>query len=115
MTEYSSGNIWDISTLPHPMDKEDFQDIFKSNTVRIERIVSTGQISPPNFWYNQEENEWVIVLKGKAILNMQDNHGAITKHILNAGDYINIPPHTKHRVDYTDTHAPTIWLAVFNK
>jgi cupin 2 domain-containing protein len=78
--------------------------------VRIERIISKGHTSQENFWYDQDENEWVIVLKGAAKIVFNDDQEAV---VLNSGDYINIPKHTQHRVDWTEPDVDTIWLAVF--
>lgn len=98
-----------FQSLPIDTDNEVFEDIVSSSTTRIERIISTGQTSPETGWYDQHENEWVIVLKGSAILEFPD--GATTQ--LYPGDYINIPAHTRHRVSWTDPSTETIWLAVF--
>lgn len=87
---------------------EQFFDLIKDENVRIEKIVSNGQSSPKEFWYNQDENEFVIVLKGSAILEFEDK-----KVTLNEGDFINISKHTKHRVEYTSKDEETVWLAVF--
>jgi len=75
--------------------------------IRIERIVSHGQASPPGFWYDQDQHEWVIVVKGAARLRFEDQ--AIE---MKPGDFVNIPAHKKHRVDWTTPDEPTIWLAV---
>jgi cupin 2 domain-containing protein len=101
-----SQNIF--SNIPHTPEKELFEFLIKNNTVTIERIVSNGQKSPESGWYDQEKNEWVIVLKGKAILSFEDK----TSVHLNEGDFINIPAHKKHRVAWTDPDNETIWLAV---
>ncbi len=77
--------------------------------VRIERIVSEGHVSPENFWYDQSEAEWVIVLQGNAELEFM-NHVRIE---LSPGDWIFIPAHEKHRVTYTSGNPKCIWLAVF--
>lgn len=92
--------------------KEEFTDLLKNKNVRIERIVSNGQTSPKEFWYDQEESEFVLVLEGFAILELQID-GEIKEVELNKNDYIDIKAHTKHRVKYTDTSKPTVWLAVF--
>jgi len=89
--------------------QELFDTIHEGGNIRIERIVSMGQASPEGFWYDQEENEWVCLLDGSAVLEYEDGK----KEILNKGDYLFIPAHKKHRVKSTDTHMPTIWLAVF--
>jgi cupin 2 domain-containing protein len=88
---------------------EVFQTIKETNNVRIERIISKGQVSPKDFWYDQEENEWVILLKGSARLLFED--GELVE--LNSGDYLNIPANKKHRVEWTSKDSETIWVAVF--
>lgn len=77
--------------------------------VRIERIVSRGQASPPGFWYDQDAAEWVIVLAGSAALLFE---GETDPHRLAPGDYLHIPAHRRHRVEWTDPDQATIWLAV---
>lgn len=77
---------------------------------RIERIVSTGQASPPGFWYDQEEGEWVVVLTGAARLLIE---GEPKPRCLGPGDFVDLPAHTRHRVEWTDPDVPTVWLAVF--
>lgn len=80
-----------------------------SKTVRIERILSRGHRSPEGFWYNQEQNEWVLLLKGRAGLSFEGQSGAVE---LAPGDYLNIPAHVRHRVAWTAEDEETIWLAV---
>ena len=106
-------NLFDLSYLDLSSKDEHFEGILKSDSIRIERIVSTGQVSPKDFWYDQSENEWVCILQGSAILSIKDSTGKIKKQPLSKGQNINLPAHTLHRVDYTDTKEPTIWLAVF--
>ena len=91
---------------------EEFMDLISTENVRIERIVSNGQTSAEDFWYDQDENEFVIVLDGSAVLEIEEENEIKTIE-LNKNDYINIKAHTKHRVSYTDTSKPTVWLAVF--
>ncbi len=93
-------------------NNEQFFDLLKTENIRIEKIVSNGQISPKDFWYDQDENEFIIVLKGEAILEIQKNN-EIVELKLNNGDFINIKAHEKHRVKYTSLEEPTVWLAVF--
>jgi cupin 2 domain-containing protein len=76
--------------------------------IRIERIVSTGHASPPGFWYDQVESEWVVVLRGEATLEFEDE-----TQMLKPGDYVLIPPHRRHRINSTSLTEPTVWLAVF--
>jgi len=80
------------------------------NALRIERIVSRGHSSPPGFWYDQEDNEWVLVLTGRARLRFAADEGLIE---LGVGDCYEIAAHRKHRVEWTDPDQDTIWLAVF--
>jgi len=78
--------------------------------VRIERIVSLGQASPPGFWYDQAEAEWVLLLAGAARMRFADEPDA---RLIGPGDWVEIAPHRRHRVDWTDPAQPTVWLAVF--
>ena len=93
-------------------NNEQFFDLLKTKNIRIEKIVSNGQTSPKDFWYDQDENEFVIVLKGEAVLEIQKNN-EIVELKLNNGDFINIKAHEKHRVKYSSLEEPTVWLAVF--
>jgi len=93
-----------------PAAAEQFAELLALPDLRIERIVSTGQSSPPDFWYDQAEGEWVVVLAGEARLRFADE--AEARH-LQAGDYVNIAPHRRHRVDWTPAERTTVWLAVF--
>lgn len=85
--------------------------LLEHSCLRIERIVSLGQSSPEDFWYDQEDHEWVIVLKGKGVIEYAD--GRIVE--LSEGDYVNISAHQKHRVVYTDPDSETLWLAIHYK
>ena len=71
--------------------------------------MSTGQASPPGFWYDQDLDEWVVVLKGRARLEFESQEGLIE---MSAGDWISIPAHERHRVAWTSSDEPTVWLAV---
>lgn len=93
-------------------ENEEFRDILKSENLRIERIVSNGQNSPNDFWYDQDENEFVLLLQGHAILEIEEKNN-ILEIELKEGDYINIEANVKHRVKYTSLNETTIWLAVF--
>ena len=84
----------------------------ESNFVRIEKIVSHGHASPAGFWYDQEENEWVVVLQGRAKLRMEGEQESLE---MGPGDCINIPAHRRHRVESTSERESTVWLAVFYK
>ena len=89
-------------------NKEQFFDLLTNDKIRIEKIVSNGQSSPINFWYEQKENEFVLLLKGSAIIEFEDKDISIGEC-----DYLNIKAFTKHRVKYTNKNEPSIWLAVF--
>ena len=99
------------SPLPGPEDDESVDILSRANDVRVERIVSTGQASPPGFWYDQDEEEWVALLSGEARLRYED--GSVLS--LNAGDFLFIPAHVRHRIDSTSSESPCIWLAFFWK
>lgn len=103
-------NIFD--NVPVNIKDEQIQALTNSDKVRIERIVSNGQTSPKNFWYDQDENEFVMLLEGSAILEVKT--GEYVEEVkLGIGDYLLISANQKHRVTYTDTESPTVWLAVF--
>jgi cupin 2 domain-containing protein len=95
--------------LPPSVAAERFDDLVRSPSVRIERIVSQGQCSPLTGWYDQDEHEWVMVVQGSATLVFEDG----TSLALSAGSHVNIPAHIKHRVAWTDPDQLTVWLAVF--
>jgi cupin 2 domain-containing protein len=99
-------NIYELSQEVSQLEK--FEQIAAGENIQIERIVSTGQTTPSGQWYDQELDEWVILLQGEAELAYADD----TRIKLNAGDYLLIPAHTKHRVEYTSVEPPCIWLAV---
>ncbi|RJX70951.1 cupin domain-containing protein [Vibrio sinensis] len=98
-----------FNDLPANFNEEQFDDLLVHKNLRIERIVSHGQSSPDGFWYDQQEHEWVTVLKGFAQIEFDD--GKIVD--LNVGDHLNIAAHQKHRVRSTQAETETIWLAVF--
>jgi len=98
-----------FSPVP-PSADEVYTELLARPGVRIERIVSTGQASPPGFWYDQPEAEWVLLLAGEALLRFEDEP---QPRRLRAGDFVDIASHRRHRVEWTDPLQPTIWLAVF--
>ena len=95
-----------FADLPTGVDGEAFATLFESSAAKIERIISHSHQSPPGFWYDQAEDEWVIVLRGSATLEFTG--GELVE--LNPGDYLTIPRHVKHRV--ARTSEETIWLVV---
>ncbi|MBO0739076.1 MAG: cupin [Alphaproteobacteria bacterium] len=80
--------------------------------LRVERIVSLGQASPAGFWYDQEENECVLLLAGAARVRFADEDAA---RLLGPGEWLDIAAHRRHRVDWTDPTTPTVWLAIFSE
>ena len=101
-----SGNVY--AAIPEKLPEEIFETIVASKNVKIERIVSKGHTSPASGWYDQDSNEWVMVLQGSALLAFEDEPYVT----LNSGDYLNIPAHKKHKVQWTDSDTQTVWLAV---
>src|SRR5271156_6752027 len=102
-----NGNMF--ADLPAPALDEAIIVLAEWPGARIERIVSTGQASPPGFWYDQDWTEWVVVLSGSAGVKIE---GEDKPRILAPGGYLEIPPHVRHRVEWTDADEPTVWLAV---
>lgn len=96
--------------IPEQLPEELIETICSHEHVRIERIVSRGHSSPDDFWYDQAEHEWVIVLQGAGILEFAEPAEEIT---LSVGDYTFIPAHRRHRVKRTSSEEETIWLAIF--
>jgi cupin 2 domain-containing protein len=99
-----------IADVPRHALDEQLTSMLQANNLRIERIVSHGHASPPGFWYDQDQHEWVIVLQGAARLLFEGDAKSIE---LGAGDYVDIPAHKKHRVEWTTPEEPTVWLAVY--
>ena len=97
-----------LQPLPTRLDAEIFETVMAAPGLRVERILSQGQSSPPDVWYDQDEAEWVVVLQGRARLQFESGMVALA-----AGDALNIPAHVRHRVDWTDPDQVTVWLAVF--
>jgi len=103
-----TGNIF--SDIPERVPDEEFEMLAEGRQTRIERIISDAHASPEGFWYDQDEDEWVLILKGSAGLRFEESEETI---VLNPGDWIDIPAHVKHRVEWTDPEQKTVWLAVF--
>jgi cupin 2 domain-containing protein len=96
-----------LTDLPPNLPGELCTTLLDAANVRIERIVSHGHASPEGFWYDQDQHEWVVVLKGAARLRFEDETIE-----MKPGDFINIPAHKKHRIESTTPDEPTLWLAV---
>ena len=102
-----AGNLF--AALPAHLDAEQITALVANENLRIERIVSSGQASPPGFWYDQASAEWVLLVSGSAGLLFE---GEAEPRTLRPGDYLLIPAHRRHRVAWTDAEQPTVWLAV---
>lgn len=100
-----------LTTVPFELPEELSETLAARPTLRVERIVSRGHRSPPGFWYDQDEDEWVLLLSGKARLQFADDQSSME---LRAGDFLEIPAHRQHRVDWTDPRQDTVWLAIFH-
>jgi len=103
----TTGNLF--ADIPQRLANEEITTLLSAPALRIERIVSHGQASPPGFWYDQPQAEWVIVLAGCAALTFD---GDTAPRRMAAGDWLHIPAHRRHRVEWTDPTEATVWLAV---
>ena len=92
-----------------PLPEEFSEPLFSAGGVLIERIISHGHHSPEGFWFDQERDEWVVLLQGDAVLLYADGRDVR----LGTGDWLFIPAHTRHRVERTSVEPPCIWLAVY--
>lgn len=97
-----------FQNIPDNLKEEMFEDIISTDKLKIQRIVSQGNTTPEGEWYDQDADEWVIVVLGGATISFEDEEDVN----LTIGDYINISAHKKHRVAWTDEDIQTIWLAV---
>jgi len=98
-----------LADIPPGTEKELVEEILRTESFRIERIVSRGQASPEGFWYDQQTEEWVLLVSGSATLGFDDGR----KVDLRPGDHLFIPRHVRHRVERTDPGQETVWLAVY--
>ncbi|QGM48132.1 cupin [Methylocystis heyeri] len=105
-----SGDLF--GDLPTVLAEEEIFLLADRPGARIEKIVSTGQASPPGFWYDQPFAEWVFLLQGSAGL-LIEGEGAARE--LRPGAWLEIPAHVRHRVEWTDPARPTLWLAIHLK
>jgi cupin 2 domain-containing protein len=106
--DHKRGNIFE--TILMPADGSELTEIlFGDNRYRIERIVSDGQQSPQGFWYDQDDDEWVLLVQGEAVIEFEVSG----KIALSAGDYIWIPSRSRHRITFTSIEPRCIWLAIY--
>ena len=100
-------NIFD---LPDPLPAEEvFTELISAKAIRVERIISNGQTTLTGHWYDQELDEWVVLIQGEAALEYDNGK----QRRLTAGEHVLIPAHSRHRVVFTSTDPPSIWVAVF--
>jgi cupin 2 domain-containing protein len=104
------GNLF--AALPQRGSEESIDVLVERDGMRIERIVSTGQASPPGFWYDQPGDEFVVLLSGAALLLFEEGDRRVP---MAPGDWVEIPAHVRHRVEQTDLERPTVWLAIHRK
>jgi cupin 2 domain-containing protein len=105
-----SGNLF--AGLPDKLAEEAFSTLLEAAGLRLVRIVSTGQASPSGTWYDQAEAEWVVLLRGNAGLLIE---GEAAPRRLGPGDWLLIPAHLRHRVEWTDPDQPNVWLALHHQ
>ena len=98
-----------FSDIQKQAPDEVLETILQTGQFKIERIISHGHATTEGEWYDQDRNEWVLVLKGNTGLLFEGNDKTV---IMKTGDYINIPAHQKHRVEWTDPEEETVWLTI---
>ena len=98
------------SDIPDDLTHEVFEEILRNGSLKLERIISKGHETSKDQWYDQDRDEWVILLKGSAGLVIEGEGETV---VLKPGDYVHLPAHLKHRVEWTDTEEETIWVAVY--
>ena len=95
--------------LPKMIVDEISETLLDTRHFKLERIVSSGQRTPPGGWYDQNTKEWVILLEGSAGLLFE---GETEARVMRPGDYVHIPAHRRHRVEWTEAEQKTVWLAI---
>ena len=101
-----------FSRIPYFTQDEISETLLETEGFRLERIVSSGQATPDGEWYDQDADEWVILLSGSAGVSFEGEEEVV---VMNAGDYVHIEPHQRHRVEWTDPEQKTVWLALHFK
>lgn len=101
------GNLF--NNLPDAHGEEEFDTLARVGRARVERIVSSAHFTAEGEWYDQEQDEWVMLVSGEAGLRMADPEQI---YHLRAGDWVLIPAHRRHRVEWTKSDQQSIWLAV---
>ena len=107
MISFKDNNIY--TSIPEKLDQEYFESIVKKDNIIIERIISKGHITPKGEWYDQDKDEWVMLLQGQALILFDYPKKEV---MLFEGDYLLIPAHSRHRVEWTLPDVNTLWLAI---
>ncbi len=102
-----ASNIY--SSIPHDLAAEHFATILQTDFFKLERIVSRGHATAAGHWYDQDHDEWVIVLTGRARLRIEGEAELVE---LAPGDHVLLPAHRRHRVEWTEPETETLWLAL---
>jgi cupin 2 domain-containing protein len=76
------------------LPEEIVESLLETESFRVERIVSAGQATPAGEWFDQETDEWVLLLRGSAGLRFADESGI---RVMRPGDSLRIPAHLRHR------------------
>ncbi|MFZ2726462.1 MAG: cupin domain-containing protein [Methylococcaceae bacterium] len=95
--------------IPEILNEELFNTLWRKKGIHIERIVSQGQVTQNTHWYDQAWDEWLLLVQGSARLRYELDNQSIN---LEEGDYLLIPAHTRHCVEWTSPIIQTIWLAI---
>lgn len=98
-----------FNNIPDKISEELFSTLLVKGSIKIERIISQGQCSPLKDWYDQVQDEWILLIEGQAEIQFDNDSPVI---ILKAGDYLLIPAHSKHRLHWTHPEIKSIWLAI---
>lgn len=98
-----------FENIPSKAGEEIFETLLQTKAFKLERIISTGQATPAGQWYDQDKDEWIVLLSGKAGLLFE---GSKEPHVLHPGDSLLVPAHARHRVEWTAIETETVWLAL---
>ena len=79
-----------LTNIPAQLPGELFTTLLENNHIKIERIVSRGHHSPENYWYDQDQHEWLVLIQGAARIGYPDSQSTE----LQSGDYLHIPAHS---------------------
>lgn len=109
MKYFKPNNIYSLKGVNYSAQEEHVDSLYKNKQIHIKRIVSHGQLTPPDQWYDQSEVEWVVLVQGQASLEFEKGNMV---H-MEAGDYLKIDAGNRHKITYTSKYPPCIWVAVY--